>query len=71
VLAIGSILATGYVFRILGHAFGPGESIGRVLNWGREEIPALLMALIATVILGFGSAWIWGFVSQNSRFLGS
>ena len=69
VIAIGSILATGYVFRILGHAFGPGESSGPVLNWGREEIPALVMALIATLILGLGSAWIWDFVSQYSEFL--
>jgi formate hydrogenlyase subunit 3/multisubunit Na+/H+ antiporter MnhD subunit len=71
VIAVGSVLATGYVFRILGHAFGPGESIGRVMNWGREEIPALLMALVATVLLGFGSAWLWDFISRNSGFLGN
>jgi formate hydrogenlyase subunit 3/multisubunit Na+/H+ antiporter MnhD subunit len=69
VIVIGSVLATGYVFRILGHAFGPGESIDHVMNRGREEIPALMMALIATLILGFGSAWIWDFISQNSIFL--
>ncbi len=69
VIAIGSILATAYVFRILGHAFGPGESVGRVLNWGREEIPALMLALVATLILGLGSAGLWDFVSQNSDFL--
>jgi len=70
VIAIGSILATAYVFRILGYAFGPGESVGRVLNWGREEIPALVLALFATLILGFGSADLWGFISQHSDFLG-
>jgi formate hydrogenlyase subunit 3/multisubunit Na+/H+ antiporter MnhD subunit len=69
VIVVGSVLATGYVFRILGHAFGPGESIGHVMNRGREEIPALMMALIATLILGFGSAWMWDFISQNSTFL--
>jgi formate hydrogenlyase subunit 3/multisubunit Na+/H+ antiporter MnhD subunit len=70
VIAIGSILATAYVFRILGYAFGPGESVGRVLNWGRVEIPALVLALFATLILGFGSADLWGFISQHSDFLG-
>ncbi len=69
VIALGSILATAYVFRILGHAFGPGESVGRVLNWGREEIPALILATIATLILGLGSAGLWDFVSQHSEFL--
>jgi formate hydrogenlyase subunit 3/multisubunit Na+/H+ antiporter MnhD subunit len=71
VIAIGSILATAYVFRILGYAFGPGESVGRVLNWGREEIPALVLSLFATLILGFGSAELWDFVSQRSDFLGN
>lgn len=69
VIAIGSFLATGYVFRILGHAFGPGESVGRVLNWGRQEIPALILALCATLILGLGSIELWDFVSQHSEFL--
>ena len=68
VVAIGSILATGYVFRILGYAFGPRESAARVLNWGSEEIPAFILALFATLILGFGSAGLWDFVAQHSNF---
>jgi len=71
VIVIGSILATAYVFRILGHAFGPGESIGRVLNWGREEIPALILALLATLILGFGSAELWDLVAQHGETTGN
>ena len=70
VIAAGSILATAYVFRILGHAFAPGEGVGRVLQWGREEIPAFILALMATLILGFGSAELWDFVSQNNGFPG-
>jgi len=70
-IAMGSILATGYVFRILGHAFGPGESIGRVLNRGREELPALVLALLATLGLGLGSAGLWDFISQNTQFSGA
>jgi formate hydrogenlyase subunit 3/multisubunit Na+/H+ antiporter MnhD subunit len=69
VIAIGSVLATAYVFRILGYAFGPGEGVGRVLNRGREEIPALLLALFATLILGLGSFELWDFVAQHSEFL--
>ena len=71
VIMIGSVLATAYVFRILGHAFGPGESVDQVLNRGREEVPALVLALIATLILGLGSIELWDFVAQHSEFLGS
>lgn len=70
VIAIGSLLAAGYVFRILGHAFGPGEAVGKVLTWGREEIPALVLALIATIVLGLGSARLWHFVNQASPLAG-
>jgi hypothetical protein len=71
VVLVGSVLATAYVFRILGHAFGPGESIGRVLNRGREEIPALILALFATLILGFGSAELWDLVAQHGEAAGN
>lgn len=71
VVLVGSILATAYVFRILGHAFAPGESIGRVLNRGREEIPALILALFATLLLGFGSAELWDLVAQRGDTTGS
>jgi len=63
VVAAGSLLAAAYVFRVLGHAFGPGEGVTRALAWGREELPALLLALTATAVLGFGAAWVWSFVA--------
>lgn len=59
VVAIGSLLAGAYVFRVLGHAFAPGEGVGPVLAWGREELPALLLALVATLVLGLGAVGIW------------
>lgn len=71
VIAIGSLLAAGYLFRVLGHAFASGESSGKVLDWASVEIPALIMALFATVLLGFGSAWVWDFIQMASPFLGS
>ncbi|CAA6809670.1 MAG: Hydrogenase-4 component B / Formate hydrogenlyase subunit 3 [uncultured Thiotrichaceae bacterium] len=71
VIAMGSLLAAGYMFRILGHAFGPDESIGKVMAKGSEEIPALILALTATVVLGFGSAWMWDFVNLASPLAGN
>jgi multicomponent Na+:H+ antiporter subunit D len=65
VVAIGSLLAGAYVFRVLGHAFAPGEGIGRVLAWGRAESPALLLALVATVLLGLGAAQVWAFLTPS------
>jgi formate hydrogenlyase subunit 3/multisubunit Na+/H+ antiporter MnhD subunit len=66
VVGAGSLLAAAYVFRVLGHAFGQGEGAGRVLTLGREEIPALLLALVATAVLGLGAASLWGFVTPGA-----
>ncbi len=63
VVAAGSLLAAAYVFRVLGHAFGPGDGAARRWPGGAEEIPALLLALVATVVLGLGAAAVWGFVA--------
>lgn len=69
VVAAGSLLAGAYAFRLLGHAFGPGEGVGPTLAWGREEIPALLLALTATVVLGLGAASLWAFLGHGAAFL--
>ena len=66
VVALGSLLAAAYTFRVLGHAFGPGEGMTHVLAWSREEIPALLLALIATLVLGLGAASVWQFVAPGA-----
>lgn len=66
VVAAGSLLAAAYVFRVLGHAFGHGERAGRVLAVGWEEIPALLLALVATAALGLGAASLWDFVAPGA-----
>ena len=66
VVAAGSLLAAAYVFRVLGHAFGPREGEGTVISRGREEIPALMLALVATVVLGLGAAAVWGFVAPGA-----
>lgn len=66
VVAAGSLLAAAYVFRVLGYAFGQGEGAGSMLALGREEIPALLLALVATGVLGLGAASVWGFVAPGA-----
>ncbi len=66
VVAIGTVLAAAYTFRVLGHAFGPGEGVAHVLAWSREELPALVLALIATVVLGLGAATVWRFVAPGA-----
>jgi formate hydrogenlyase subunit 3/multisubunit Na+/H+ antiporter MnhD subunit len=69
VVAAGSLLAGAYVFRVLGHAFGPGERGARALAHGREEMPALLLALVATAVLGLGAASVWRFTALPPELL--
>jgi formate hydrogenlyase subunit 3/multisubunit Na+/H+ antiporter MnhD subunit len=62
VVAVGSLLAGAYVFRVLGHAFAPGDRVGAALVASREELPALALAIIATVVLGLAAGGLWGFL---------
>ncbi|MCG8068548.1 MAG: oxidoreductase [Candidatus Thiodiazotropha taylori] len=62
VIAIGTLLAGAYTFRLLGYAFAPGEGVGPSLSVGREEIPAVLLALVATLVLGFWASAVWELV---------
>jgi len=59
VMSIGSLLAAAYIFRVLGHAFGNTAFASRKVNQPLEEWPALALGIFATLILGFGSAWLW------------
>jgi formate hydrogenlyase subunit 3/multisubunit Na+/H+ antiporter MnhD subunit len=70
VVVIGSLLAAAYVFRILGHAFGPVEQVGSVRSGGRDELPAMLLALIATLYFGLGAAQLWAFLGAGPAGLG-
>jgi formate hydrogenlyase subunit 3/multisubunit Na+/H+ antiporter MnhD subunit len=71
VVAVGSLIAAAYVFRVLGYAFGPGEGAKSVLADGREELPALLLATVATAVLGFGAAAVWQFVAPAALVSGA
>jgi formate hydrogenlyase subunit 3/multisubunit Na+/H+ antiporter MnhD subunit len=70
VIGIGTLLAGAYIFRLLGHAFAPGEGVGPSLSVGREEIPAVLLALIATLLLGFSATAVWELVPVTAYAAG-
>jgi formate hydrogenlyase subunit 3/multisubunit Na+/H+ antiporter MnhD subunit len=70
VIATGSLLAAAYVFRILGYAFAPAEGVTYRIADGREELPALILAIIATLLLGFGSIQLWEFVTPGALAAG-
>ena len=70
VVATGSLLAAAYMFRILGHAFGPVERVGSVRSGGRDELPAMLLALIATLFFGLGAAQLWAYLGAGPAGLG-
>ena len=59
VTAIGSLLAAAYVFRVLGHAFGPGSYPNIAVTVPREEWPALILTGVAAVGLGLAGAPVW------------
>lgn len=65
VVVVGSLLAAAYVFRVLSYAFGPGESVARISEYGREELSALLLAVVATAFLGLGAATVWHYVTPG------
>ncbi len=65
VVLAGSLLAAAYVFRLLGHAFGQARYPSRALAIGQEEIPALALGLLATLVLGLASAPIWPLLART------
>jgi len=59
VTATGSLLATAYIFRVLGHAFGHRPYPNQPVTVAREEWPALLLAAMAALVLGLAGAPVW------------
>ena len=77
VVLVGTLMASGYVFRLLANAFGPaaheseaqhgGEGCALYEPIGRPiQAPALLMALVAVVLLGLGAEPIWSLLGSRS-----
>lgn len=59
VIAVGTLLASAYVFRLLGHVFGHLPAVRVSVVSLLREAPALLLVLVATFGLGLGASGIW------------
>ncbi len=65
VVLSGSLLASAYIFRVLGKAFGQSPYPTSALSNGIQEIPAMALALIATLVLGLASSPVWPFLEHT------
>lgn len=66
VVAVGTLLSAGYVFRLLGHAFGHDPAASEApVSVRAAEVPALVLAGLATVALGLGSAPVWELAARG------
>ena len=59
IVAIGTLLAGAYVFRVLSHAFGLEPTPIRFVTDARAEVPALMLALISVAALGLAAGPLW------------
>lgn len=70
VILVGTLLATAYVFRLLGHAFGHLPAVKRALVAATQEIPALVLALMATFGLGLSAMSVWSYLALQGGIYG-
>ena len=75
VILLGTLLAAAYIFRVLAGAFDPGPRHGEAQTAALRaqaglaemgtaiQLPALALGLIAMVVLGLGSAPLWGLLT--------
>ncbi|MEY6433766.1 proton-conducting transporter membrane subunit [Thioalkalicoccus limnaeus] len=59
VVLAGTLLAAGYIFRMLGKVFGFQETPYACITAVRSEVPALLLATTATLVLGLAANPLW------------
>lgn len=59
VIAIGTLLAAAYVFRVLSRAFNLEPTPQRFVTQARTEVPALLLALASVAVLGLAADPLW------------
>ncbi len=67
VVAIGSLMAAAYLFKVLNHTFGEGMEQVQAPGGSQAQLPALLLALVATLLLGLGAAPLWEFVGLHGE----
>jgi formate hydrogenlyase subunit 3/multisubunit Na+/H+ antiporter MnhD subunit len=83
VILVGTLLAAAYIFRVLAGAFDPGPRHGEAQSAALRaqaglavigtaiQMPALALGLIAMVVLGLGSAPLWGLLTGAATGGGS
>jgi formate hydrogenlyase subunit 3/multisubunit Na+/H+ antiporter MnhD subunit len=62
----GSLLAAGYIFRVLGHAFGHQPYPRQPITVAREEWPALMLGTLAVAGLGLAGAPVWSLLGNST-----
>jgi formate hydrogenlyase subunit 3/multisubunit Na+/H+ antiporter MnhD subunit len=66
VIGAGSLLSAAYIFRVLGYAMKPNDEVMRSPLWIGGELSALVLALVATGVLGLGAATLWEWVAPEA-----
>ena len=75
VVITGTLLAGAYVFRVLGGAFAPehhpgvgmtASDPGETAPGAAIQVPPLVLALVAVVVLGLGAAPLWTLFAKGS-----
>ena len=78
VVMIGTLLAGGYIFRVLAHAFASSPRHGAAARPPKEEcpgagsislaaqLPALTLALVAMLVLGLASEPLWTLLDSSA-----
>ncbi len=65
VMMVGTLLAVGYVFRVLSRAFNREPTPYRFVSDARAEVPALLLGALAAAALGLAAQPLWTLLHQG------
>jgi formate hydrogenlyase subunit 3/multisubunit Na+/H+ antiporter MnhD subunit len=65
VIMLGTLLAIGYVFRVLSRAFNREPTPYRFVNDARTEVPALVLGALSALALGLAAQPLWTLLDQG------
>jgi formate hydrogenlyase subunit 3/multisubunit Na+/H+ antiporter MnhD subunit len=65
VIMLGTVLAIGYVFRVLSRAFNREPTPYRFVNDARTEVPALVLGALSALALGLAAQPLWTLLDQG------
>lgn len=66
VIFSGTVMAALYTFNVMGHAFGQDKTSHNHTAIMADERPPLILAMIATVGLGFAGMTVWHYLGGDS-----